>query len=209
MSLAQKLTEVARRDRWDERLQSMIEGIPGVDAGAAARTRAYMYGRIEKLQGMARDLPQPDAEEDLFNLLGYWYTEGKSEWFQFNIRLNYQVRTKGESDPFLMLVGGIGSALLGETEKLFSPEQIDALTAFLNDPISNAVDANRPKVVLSSEERELSRKALDYLDTAQRWLKQAGHEGAGIAQVPGMRYYLSALNGCVEHLRAIVERPGA
>lgn len=140
LPLASVITSQFATDQWMPKFEQILKAGDVNDPAVVQELNEYAESRLGKLRLAAEAMSDPDDETDLRNCLVYWYVEAKSEWFQFNTRINYNLSRKGEFDPVLVYKAGIGSAILADLESIFDDHEIDVLAEYLFQPLPSAYE---------------------------------------------------------------------
>lgn len=128
---------------WHLKAKSVMDSVGDQPESTQVMVSDYVGQRIRKLRSLAEAMSEPEDELDLKDHLVYWYVEAKSEWCQFNARLNYQAVRGKPIDYALMINASLGSSIIAELEALFRDEEIEILIEFLTQPLPNAEALHR------------------------------------------------------------------
>jgi len=140
MRLSEKINAIITENDWNQNLSTLCHEAGIDNPTILVNLQLYIEARLGQLEGLIKDVPDDEDETDLRAAMVYWYIEAKSQWCQFNQRLNYQMMTTGMPDQQLMGQGAIGTQLLEFVEALFPSNELEALTDLLASPVENAVE---------------------------------------------------------------------
>ena len=137
-SLSEAISSRFTLIKWRHFTTNIIREIGLTDTSVEPMAWAYLDSRLTKLRALAQVLSDPEDEGELKDHLVFWYVESKSEWCQFNCRINYSAVRGNAIDPLIIAQASIGSNILQEIERLFEERDVEILTNFISEPLPNA-----------------------------------------------------------------------
>lgn len=103
---------------------------------------AIIENAIGWVDSLRRDMitlvEQIGGGEDVEMALAIQYVELKSRWIAFNTKMNYAMFRQGNPDVADMCRAAAVSSFLGYVEPMLNEEDIDHITEFLAQPLSDA-----------------------------------------------------------------------
>ncbi len=115
-------------EAWDEVLDEWRSAAPS----ERKAVRAYVSGIRNRI---VRALLEIDSKEELERGLATQYIEVKCHWTMLNTQIQHQTARKGTPDEDLIYRATCVSLIVQRLEPLLSQERVDALTAFLAEPL--------------------------------------------------------------------------
>lgn len=113
---------------WSE----MALGWPNATPEQRVSALQYILSRRDRALNALREIADDDQ---LVETLAVLYIELKCEWIMINTVVNYQLFRKGDGDGETILRGALTASLLERVESLLGPEDVQAITNFLAQPV--------------------------------------------------------------------------
>jgi hypothetical protein len=114
-------------------ITSAVKEWPGATEAMVSRC----VDQIRDEQGsFAAALREIDDDGEIATVLAINYIELKSRWIALNTKINYQTFRTGQCETVDALCASATSLLLQQIESLIDQRDIDKITAFLAQPVS-------------------------------------------------------------------------
>lgn len=105
--------------------------------GATAETVCRCVDQVRKEQNsFAAALREIDDDGEIATVLAINYIELKSRWIALNTKINYQTFRTGQCETVDALCASATSLLLQQIESLIDHRDIEKITEFLAQPVS-------------------------------------------------------------------------
>jgi hypothetical protein len=123
------------RDTMADELREQFKGYEGSNPEMIETVIEWVLEQRDHMIQLAEDVDDPD---DISMAVAIRYIELKSRWISYNTQSNYQMFRYGKVDAQVPLRGSGVSHMLAKIEPLIPQNDIDHITNFLSQPLSQA-----------------------------------------------------------------------
>lgn len=157
MSLV-KIQSIERSIKSDQILQDIEDTLLGLDDESDKEyIRNWIFSRMDEFINRCKLV---NEDEELPNLLMWFYIQMKTEWSQINTEIQYQPMVSEEPDMVLIFKSSILSQLLGSVENLLRYVDVERAVNFMSNPVFKLEHLDHFEVK-NNQHRELATKSED------------------------------------------------